>query len=83
MSLLAYENGISHSHAKGRLKKCYAKLFFEQCRANNIRVYGDVAFLFNKDMLITVFQVPNNLKGLIKISKQNAPVAQLDSAVAF
>ena len=30
--------------------------------AQNLRIYGDKLYIFSNDVLITVFNIPNNLK---------------------
>lgn len=39
-----------------------ASLFFKNCNANNIRLYGDFAFIFAEETFITVIPVPGNLR---------------------
>lgn len=65
----AFNDGINHGQAKGRLGKYFDKLYFEYKTANNIRVYGENIFLFNKTTLLTVYQLPHDLKKLAQKSK--------------
>lgn len=66
----AYEEGITHSETKGNLNKWITGVFFHTKKANNIRIYGDKAYLFHDTTLITVLQVPpsimKNMKNMIK-----------------
>lgn len=61
MSNKAYEQGITHSETTGSLKRWMDKLYLSYGKSNNTRLYGDKAYLFNGNYLITVIQIPNNL----------------------
>ncbi len=63
---VAYNKGIKHSDIKGQLKKYIDKLYFEYKTANNIRIYGEFIFLFSKNTLITLYQVPNEFRRMLK-----------------
>ena len=58
----AFEEGICHSQTKGQLNKWVTCLYFKNEDANNIRLYGDKAFIFCGEVLVTVIQIPNELK---------------------
>lgn len=58
----AYTDGISHGETNGRLNKYITALYFQECTANNIRIFADKVFIFNDNVLITVIPLPNNLK---------------------
>lgn len=58
----AFYNGIKHSDTKGRLNKWVTSLYFRNPKANNLRLYGDKVFIFSDKILVTVMQIPNNLK---------------------
>lgn len=64
----AYESGIAHSQTKGNLKKFMTKLWLQYKKANNMRIYGEVIYLFHDNTLITVYQLPFNLRKYIKLS---------------
>ena len=70
MAKKAWEEGYTHSQTKGCLKKWVDSLFFRNKAANNIRLYGDKAFIFCGERLVTVIQIPadlmKNLKSMIK-----------------
>lgn len=55
------ENGYSHNQLKGRLKKWVDSLWFKNKSANNIKLYGDKAYIFIDNKLITALQIPNDL----------------------
>lgn len=57
----AFEEGIKHSETRGNLNKWVTSLYFVNKRANNIRLYGDKAFIFIDNSLITILQIPHNL----------------------
>lgn len=58
----AFNEGIQHSQTKGNLKKWVTSLYFNNKAANNIRLYGDKAYIFGGEVLITVLQIPSNLR---------------------
>lgn len=58
----AFEYGIQHSETKGNLKKWVTSLYFNNKNANNIRLYGDKAYIFCGNVLVTVLQIPSNLR---------------------
>lgn len=64
---LAFDKGLKHSDMKAYLKKYIDKMYFRNKSANNIRVYGEVLFIFVEDRLVTLYQLPQNLKKYIKL----------------
>ncbi len=62
MSEKALKCGITHAQTKGRLNKWITSLFFKNTNANNIRIYGDNAYIFCRETLVTVIPVPANIK---------------------
>lgn len=58
---IALEKGLHHKDLTGNLKKWVDKLYFYNRNANNIRLYGDKAYIFHDEKLITVLQIPHNL----------------------
>lgn len=56
------EQGITHSQTKGRLNKWMSSLYNKHRRkGTDIRLYGDKAYIFVEESLITVLQIPANL----------------------
>lgn len=55
------EIGLNHSECTGQTKRWVDKLYLSYKKADNIRLYGDKAYLFAGKTLITIFQIPNNL----------------------
>lgn len=66
MAQKAFENGITHSQTKGNLNKWITSLYFKNKNANNIKLYGEQAYIFCDDTLVTVIPVPVNLKKNLK-----------------
>lgn len=70
MAQKAYEEGITHAETKGRLNKWVTGLYFRNETANNIRLYGDKAYIFCDKTLVTIIQIPaslmKNLKDMVK-----------------
>lgn len=66
MALKAFEEGIPHAQTKGRLNKWITSLYFNNEKANNIRIYGDNAYIFCGETLVTVIPIPTNIKKSMK-----------------
>ncbi|MDR6548508.1 hypothetical protein J2810_004598 [Chryseobacterium rhizosphaerae] len=62
MAEKAYFNGIKHSQAKGSFKKYLDKLWHQHKHTNNIRIYGEDIYFFTGNLLITLYQLPNNMR---------------------
>lgn len=58
----AFECGVKHCETKGNLKKWVTGLYYSNKKANNIRLYGDKAYIFCENVLVTVLQIPSNLR---------------------
>ena len=63
----AFASGIKHSDTKGKLCKWVTSLYFNNQQANNIRLYGDKAFIFCDNILVTVIQIPSSLRNDMKV----------------
>ena len=72
MAQKVFDNGITHSQTKGRLNNWDTGLYFRNKNANNIRLYGDKAYIFAGKTLVTVIQIPTdltkNMKSMVKVS---------------
>ena len=56
------EQGIKHECTKGNLNKWVSTLYRNHKRkGTDIRLYGDKAYIFVKETLITVIQIPADL----------------------
>lgn len=67
MAQRAFHDGICHSQTKGELNKWITSLYFKNKSANNIRIYGDKAYIFCDEILVTVLQVPSYLRNNLKM----------------
>lgn len=73
LALKAYDSGLKHCELNGKLRKWVNGLYLKYQKGNQIRLYGDKAFIFHNSVLITVIQIPSYLiKEKIKIEKQKA-----------
>lgn len=66
MAERAFREGITQAQTKGKLNKWMTKLYFNNMNANNIRIYGEKAYIFCDETLVTVLSVPAELKKDIK-----------------
>ena len=70
MSRKAYIDGVSYRDTKGQLNKWLNNVYFKNENTNNIKLYGDKAYVFCDDKLVTVLQVPHrlskNMRSMIK-----------------
>lgn len=70
LALKAYTEGIKAKECKGRLKRYLDKLWFQYKNANNVIIYGENIFFFKDNVLITVYQLPYELRKFIKLNKK-------------
>ena len=71
MAEKAYTEGVHHAETKGNLNRWVTSLYFVNKKANNVRLYGDKAFIFMDNILLTVLQIPSNLtKDMKKLIKR-------------
>lgn len=71
MAKRAFDEGIAHNETKGRLNKWVTSLYFKNQNANNIRLYGDKAYIFCDQTLVTVLQIPQSLMKDLKSMVKN------------
>lgn len=69
MAKRSFSDGIKHSDTKGKLNRWLTKLWFNYKTCNNVRIYGQNIFFFRNNILITLYQVPNEFKKYIKTVK--------------
>lgn len=62
MAKKAFEQGVTHAQTKGKLNKWITSLYFKNVKANNIRLYGNYAYIFAGETLVTVIPVPVGLR---------------------
>jgi len=66
----AYCYGVSQSEAKGKLRR------FIECRCaehpgNTPRIYGENIFIFKENCLVTVYQLPSDIRKSMLKTKTN------------
>lgn len=61
MAKKVYQLCVRHAETSGNLQKWVDSLYFYNKSANQIRLYGDMAYIFHNQKLITVIKVPENL----------------------
>ena len=79
----AFDEGIKHSQTKGRLNKWITSLYFKNQRADNIRIYGDKAYIFCSVVLVTVIQVPVSLMKDLKNMVKNNGITQKEGVRGY
>lgn len=58
----AYCTGISFDNASSDIRQYISKVYMSHDKiANNIRIYGNIVYIFDNRTLITVFQMPQEL----------------------
>lgn len=62
MAKKAFYTGMKHSDTRGQINRWITSLYFNNKNANNIRLYGNFAYIFCNKILVTVLEIPNNLK---------------------
>lgn len=66
MAEKAFLEGKKHKDTKGALMRYLTKLWFSYKHCNNVRIYGENVFFFCDNILITLYQLPNNLRKHLK-----------------
>lgn len=76
----AFEYGVTHKEATGRLRKYFEYLFLSQGNVGaNIRLYGNNVYIFTRNnMLVTVLPLPNAHKAAVRkiIKRRDGDVPQ-------
>jgi hypothetical protein len=60
MAKIAWEKGLCHTDASGKLLVLFDQIYMKYETANNIRVYAQKVFVFSGETLVTV--LPLHLK---------------------
>jgi hypothetical protein len=63
MAQKALQFGITHGETVGQFNKFLTRLCMKNRAINNIRVYNRYVFLFAKETLITVLNLPHDFHG--------------------
>lgn len=66
MADAALKHGIGQNGTKGKLNRYVVKTFFEYRKATNIRIHNKFVYLFDENVLITIFHLPKGLEKGIK-----------------
>lgn len=67
MAERAFNEGLCHGEANGRLRRYIGALWTKNRSVDNIRIYGETLFFFAEDRLVTVYRLPNEF---IKIAQR-------------
>lgn len=59
---MALLHGIRHSETRGSLNRYITSLYFNNCKANNIRILNQQVYIFQDTRLITVFPLPGRYR---------------------
>lgn len=62
----AFNRGQHHAQTRGALKRFLDDKWLKYRLADNVRIYAEHIWFFAGGTLITVYEVPKNLKGGIK-----------------
>ena len=62
MTVLAYTCCIRRYQLKGKLKYFTNDLMFGYEKQSNIRIYGEVIYIFRHQTLVTLYQIPSDLR---------------------
>lgn len=71
LAVYAYKNGLTQEDCRGPLKRYVDDLWMKEKDASNIRVYGDNIFLFAGNILVTLYQLPNELRRIANKLQQH------------
>jgi hypothetical protein len=70
MAYRAFHEGIRHCDTNGRVNKYITDTFLAYKTATNIRIHGDVVYLFSGNgILITLYSLPNEYRKYVKAFK--------------
>lgn len=74
----ALENGITHNDTNGTLNHYMSRQFLKYRTANNLRIWCNFVYVFCNDTLVTVFQLPPELRKYAeKIRKRKKAKARI------
>ena len=69
----AIEQGFEHGQTKGRLKKHLNQLWKDYRICNNMRIHGEVLFVFKDNLLITVYRLDNKYISSLSYLRDGEP----------
>ena len=70
MAHKAFKEGTRHCETKGTLNRFLSKIYFQHGNVNNVRIYGENVFLFVDNILVTLYQLPVDLRKHAKSCKK-------------
>lgn len=79
MSDKAFDVGVTHAETNGNLNKWVTSHYFKNPTVNNIRLYGEFAWFFADNKLITVLAIPNDLKSSVQRCQKRRDNDRLDN----
>ena len=62
----AYDEGITFKNTAGEAHRFFDKIYHKNDSVNNTKVYGQFAYLFSNNVLITVLNIPKDIKFIDK-----------------
>ena len=66
MAEKAFLEGVKHKDTRGALNKYLNEIWSNHKKSDNVRIYGEVIFLFANNVLITLYQLPYELRKHVK-----------------
>lgn len=76
---IAFEKGLTHAETSGALNGYLTSLYFYNCTANNIRLYGDKIYIFCNDVLVTVYDIPKRFQNAVnKLMRKKRGQQEID-----
>lgn len=66
MAQKALDAGLTHAAATGPLRRWIDGLYLARHNANNVRLYGEHAYLFHNSSLMTIISIPKNLNPIVR-----------------
>jgi hypothetical protein len=67
MARRAFFCGIAYEDTRGALHNFLDKYWDAQTKGNHVRIYGEVIYVFAKNKLLTVYQIPCKVRRILRI----------------
>ena len=58
----AFDKGKLHKEAKGKLKRYLDRCWLQHRTSNNVRLYAEHIWFFADERLVTVYEIPKNMR---------------------
>jgi hypothetical protein len=62
----AFDRGVTHAETAGSLNRYLSGIYLNKHRGNNLRIWGEKVYIFENDALITVLNLPNKYKRVVR-----------------